>query len=135
VALSLAWYIVLRVQIPGFDPRVNGKFLARTGNSLDALAKNSGVRPLMDFFSAAPDELAAFLNAEGVSSEDAPSQLPPEKWFSATEGLKTVNALKEAVAEHQIEGASKIMDDLTEFENVLKVASAHGIDWHLAIDF
>ena len=131
----MAWYIALQRQIPGFDHRVNGKFLARAGDVLEALAKKSGVVPLMAFSSAAPDELAGFAEDQGLNVEDTPMKLPQEKWFSAEEGLKTVNALKQAVTQQDIEGASKIMQDLTEFENVLEIARANQIDWHLAIDF
>jgi hypothetical protein len=133
--LSVAWYIALQRQIPGFDHRVNGKFLARAGDVLEALAKKSGVVPLMAFSSAAPDELAGFAEDQGLNVEDTPMKLPQEKWFSAEEGLKTVNALKQAVTQQDIEGANKIMQDLTEFENVLEIARANQIDWHLAIDF
>ena len=44
-------------------------------------------------------------------------------------------ALKQALTEQEILGVSKIMDDLTEFEEVLNVASANQGPWHLAVDF
>jgi hypothetical protein len=133
--LSLAWYIVLQRQIPGFDHRVNGKFLARAGKVVETLAKKSGVVPLMAFFSAAPDELTGVVEDQSMNVEDTPVKLPPGEWFSAEEGLKTVSALKQAVTKQDIEGASQILHDLTEFENVLKIAKANQIGWHLAIDF
>ena len=88
--MSVAWYIVLQREILGFDPRVNGKILARTGNVLEALAKHAGVVPLMEFFSAAPDERVEFAEDHGLNVEDIPVELPTEKWFSPEEGLKTV---------------------------------------------
>ena len=130
----MAWYIVLQREIGGFDHRVNGKALAHASNVLEALAKNSSVVPLMYFFSAAPDQLAEFADDQVMSVEHTP-KLPSEKWFSAEDGLNTVIALKKAVIEQQIEAADKIIDDLTEFENVLKIASANQIGWHLAIDY
>lgn len=132
--MSLAWYIVLQRRIGGLDHGVNGQALAHAGSSLEALAKNAGVVPLMDFFSAAPGQLAQFPDDQERSVEPAPKP-PPEQWFSAEDGLKTVIALKKAVINEQIGEADKIIADLTEFENVLKIASFNQVDWHLAIDF
>ena len=50
--MSAAFYIVLEKPIKGFDHFVNGKALARAGEILDSLAKKSGTKPLMKFWSA-----------------------------------------------------------------------------------
>jgi hypothetical protein len=56
-----------RNQIEGFDHFVNGKALARAGELLDAMAKKIGTKPLMDFWSAAPEELNGIAEDLGVT--------------------------------------------------------------------
>ena len=133
--MSVAWYIVLERKIPGFDHGVNGKALGRAGKVLDALAEEAGTQPLMDFFSASPEELAGFAEDHGMDIKEQATKLAPEKWFSANEGLKTVRALARAVDNGKTEHAEAILDDLKEFKKVLEVAANNGIGWHLAIDF
>jgi hypothetical protein len=108
--------------------------LPHADNVLEALAKNSGVVPLMHFFSAAPDRLTEFADDQVMSVEHTP-KLPSEKWFSAEDGLNTVIALKKAIIKQQIEAADKLIYDLSGLEKVLKIASANQIGWHLAIDY
>ena len=124
--MSVAWYIVLERKIPGFDHSVNGKALRRAAKVLDALAEEAGARPLMDFFSASPEELAGFAEDQAVDLKEEATKLAPEKWFSANEGLKTVRALVRAVENGKTEHAQAILDDLTEFSKLLEVAAADG---------
>jgi hypothetical protein len=133
--MSHAWYIVLERKIEGFDYGVNGKALARAGKVLDALAEEAGVQPLMHFFSASPGELAGFVEDQGVNLNEKAISLPPEKWFPAEDGLKTVHALMQAAGNGKIELADQVADDLKEFNKVLEVARANGVAWHLAVDF
>jgi hypothetical protein len=133
--MSVAWYIVLERKISGFDHDVDGKALSGAGKVLDALAGDAGVQPLMDFFSASPEELAGFSEDQGIDLKEKAIKLPPEKWFSADEGLKTVRALIQAVDNGKTEHADKILDDLKEFKKVLEVARNNGVGWHLAVDF
>jgi hypothetical protein len=130
--MSVAWYIVLEREIPGFDPFVDGKALARAGDELERLAKNAGVSPLMKFFSASPNELAAFaedhgLDLKGTSAESA------EQWFSPEEGLRSVQALLEAVEKRPKD--ARVVSTLKEFQSVLETAQKHSVRWHLAVDF
>jgi len=130
--MSLAWYIKLERPIPGFDHGVNGKPIAHAGKMLDAIAEQSGVPPLMHFFSASPEELAQFT---GDDSFVATKKLPSERWFSAAEGLTTVHALIQGVQNTSSEHADRILDDLQQFQNVLEVAVTNAVRWHLAVDF
>ena len=82
----MSLYIVLENQDPGFDLHVNGNALSRAEEQHAADAKRLGVRPLMEFFSIGPDEAGDFLE----DIEVAAAKLPPLRWFSAEEGLKTV---------------------------------------------
>jgi hypothetical protein len=133
--MSVAWYIVLERKIPGLDHSVNGKALGRAAKVLDALAEEAGAQPLMDFFSASPEELAAFAEDQAMDLKEEATKLAPEKWFSANEGLKTVRALVRAVDNGKTEHAEAILDDLKEFNKVLEVAANNGVGWHLGIDF
>ncbi len=130
--MSLAWFVALEREIPGFDPFVNGKFIAKAGDQLDAVAKSSGVTPLMDFFSASPEVLEAMAEEAG---EDALVGGPEEQWFTAEDGLKTVRVLLQAASDGKLPSSEKIASDLRELETVLEKARAHGVRWHLAIDF
>jgi hypothetical protein len=130
--MSAAWYIVLERKIPGFDPFVNGKALARAGEKLEKLAKAAGVTPLMKFFIASPDELAEFAADHGASLKGAGVE-SAEQWFSPGEGLKVVHVLLEAVEKQA--GDAGVVSDLKEFQSVLETAQKHGVRWHLAVDF
>lgn len=124
--MSVAWYIVLEQKIPALDPFVNGKALAHASKELDALTKQAGLRPLMEFFSASPAELKS-LGVEGAN------ELPTEQWFTAEDGLRTVRAL--IVEAEKGKMGQRILDDLAKFERVLEAAYEHGVRWHLAVDF
>src|SRR5258708_36920962 len=97
--LSVAWYIVLEREIPGFDHSVNGKAVAKAGAQLDSYAKEKGLPLLMSFFSISPEELAGFAEDHGISLE----QPPPQKWFPADDGLKTVNGLIYDAEKHKLD--------------------------------
>lgn len=128
--MSVAWYIVLEREIPGFHHAVNGKALAKSSKQLDSIAKEKSLPTLMSFFSASADELMGFADEHGVSLKEPP---PSEKWFSADDGLKTVNGLIDAAARDELD--ARIIADLQEFKTVLETARRNGIGWHLAVDF
>ena len=125
----MALYIVLENKDPGFDPFVNGKALGRSEEQLAELATRLGVRPLMEFFSANPEEAREFARSQGLGEV----KIPEEQWFSPDEGLQTVCALlREVVNMADLEA---VKADLLEFESVLGQAQKKGIKWHLAVDF
>ena len=126
--MSAALYIVLEKRIPDVDTMVDGKMLSKSEKHLAAAANRLGVRALMEFFSTSADE-AADLLGDDVADID----IPPAKWFSAEEGLKTVDVLLgEADVNPDLKAAK---DDLLECQRVLREAQKHGVRWHLAIDF
>ena len=133
--MGVAWYIVLEKKIPGFDPAVNGRALARAEKILGTLATELGVPGLMQFFSAAPEELAGFAEDHGVDLESKGIILAAEKWFPAEDGLRTVRALIQAGERNRVSQPDPIMGDLKEFENVLEIAQRDDVRWHLAIDY
>jgi hypothetical protein len=127
--LSAAWYIVLERKIPGLDHSVNGKAVAKASAQLDFFAKEKGLPLLMKFFSISPEELAGFAKDHGVSLE----QPPPQQWFSADDGLTTVNGLIDGAEKHKLD--ARVIADLREFQTVLEAAKKHDVRWHLVVDF
>jgi len=120
---------VLEREIPGFNHAVNGKAIAKAVDQLDSLAHEESLPPLMSFFGISPQELAGFAGDHGVSLE-----IPaPEKWFSADDGLKTIDGLLDGAKEHKLD--SRVIADLQRFKAVLETARRNGVRWHLAIDF
>jgi hypothetical protein len=122
--MGSAHYIVLEKEIDGLDTMMDGKSLSRHIEALDDAARKLGVRPLSEFFSMPPDELAEFLD----DADDI--QLPPLKQFSAQDGLATVRALLTHTPVH----ADHVVDDLRECERILSAAGEHGVGWHFQID-
>ena len=60
-------------------------------------------------------------------------QLPTEKWFSADDGLKTINGLLDEAENHKLD--ARLVADLRELKSVLEKAKQNGVGWHLAVDF
>jgi hypothetical protein len=133
--MSVALYIVLQRHVLGLDHHVNGNALGRAGKLLDVLAEKAGTKPLMQFFSAAPEEVSEFASSHGLAVEENETFFPPECWFPAEEGLVTIRGLREAARTERIDNLEKIVADLDEFERVLNGAKEHGVGWHLAVDF
>jgi hypothetical protein len=119
----------LECQIPGFSHSVDGKALAKARVQLDLLAKEKSLPTLMSFFSMSPEEAAGFAADHGVSLE----QPPPQKWFFADDGLKTVNGLLDGADKRKL--GARVIADLQEFKAVLEAAKRNGVGWHLAVDF
>ncbi|MES2571981.1 MAG: hypothetical protein V4710_18245 [Verrucomicrobiota bacterium] len=126
--MGTALYIALETVIPGVDTMIDGKMLSKAEEQLAKAATRLGVRPLMHFFSLSADE-ATDLLGDDVAGID----IPAVQWFSAEEGLTTVDALLTAVdASPEFKAAR---EDLLECQRVLQEAHSHGVRWHLAIDF
>lgn len=132
--MSAAYFIVLDNSNPGFDPFVNGKFLSKESDVLAAIAESAEQPTLDDFVSLAPDEAAAMIEEFGGDAGDV--ELPPERWFSADEGIGWAKALMAEVEKKRssFENIDGVMNDLREYEQVLNQAKAIGAKWHLQVD-
>lgn len=128
--MSAAYYIILERQIPGLNHIVNGKALPRVGETLREIANKCGVQPLMDFFSASPEEVAGVAHDHDIALS---VPVPSERWFSADEGLVTLAALITEAEKERV--GLGVIDELRDFQRVLEAAKLHGIRWHLAVDF
>jgi hypothetical protein len=127
-------YIVLEGKIPNTDAYVNGSSLSKNNTVLESMAKKLGVTTLMSFFSASGDELASLMG-EGALDATINNAKFDEKWFTAEDGLKTVHALLKSTDESSLSDRDRITTELQEFAKVLELAKAHGIRWHLAVDY
>lgn len=127
-------YIVLEKKIPGSDILVNGNFLSKHNDELEKMAKRLGVRPLMSFFSMSNEELSSLEEEYAIDLGKAKSRTA-DTWFTAEEGLRTVNALQENLSTLRLKDADRVEADLREFVGVLELAKANGIRWHLAVDY
>ena len=133
--MSVAYYIVLEDEVPGLDPFVNGKAIAHAGEkTLAALCRSLGVRPLTDFVSEDPDELAGLLDDDGF---DMPGDWPQVEWFDADQGLATVRALQRHLVANPdaLHDAEAIVGELVEYALVLEHARDAEVRWRLALDF
>jgi HPt (histidine-containing phosphotransfer) domain-containing protein len=125
--MSLAYYIVLDRDDPGFDPFVNGKFMAAEAKRINKAAKNLGLKRL--------DDLTSY---EELADEDF--GLPPEEaeggWFDPEEGLAWLAALLERFRQEPkvLKNAEGVIADLEECLGVLEKAKSAGARWHFALD-
>lgn len=129
--MSVAYYIVLDNDAPGFDPFVNGKALAHEEN-LVALCKKLGLRTLDDFVVMSQDDLSDWLEEDidqPVGEED--------QWFTADEGLEFVAALSAHIKAHPktVKDAAGCLEDLAEYSAVLEKARLADVKWRLNLDF
>jgi hypothetical protein len=131
--MGAAWYIALEQKIPGFDELlVDGKSLADASDELDNIARRRAVTPLMEFFGAGADEIMDLLGEDGIEGMEG---LEP-RWFAPSDGLTTTEALMSHIQSDptSVPRADFVLEDLRNFEKVLKRANAEGIRWHLAVD-
>ena len=124
----MAFYIVLEREIEGLDMEIDGKALSRANDSLEELARNLGVRPLLEFFSLSPESSRDFMEGERIDANEF--ELPPLQQFSAEEGLRTIRALMG----YDGDGREQVLKDLQQCEVVLTAAQQNSIGWHLEID-
>src|ERR1041385_4095755 len=113
--MGTALYIALEKKIPDVDTMIDGKMLSKSEKHLAKAAKRLGVRPLMDFFSTSGDEAAHLLGDDAAGIE-----VPATQWFSAEEGLRTVDGLlTEIETSPELKPAK---DDLNGCQRVLREA-------------
>jgi hypothetical protein len=129
-----AFYIVLQEKIPGVDATgMEGRALSKHSETLEGLAKQASVKPLLSFFSANPEEASGLLDEGGVGQPDV--AIPDEQWFQADEGLATIAALLLSLAAAPSAEALAMARELVQFQHVLKAARSRNIRWHLGIDY
>ena len=135
--MSASLYIVVEGEDPGFDIFVNGRALARYEDALERVALRVGVRPLIEFFSADENSMSLLIE-EGAGNPDLMRRLPPPQWYSAIDGLTTVQALVAALADDPQQLGTEgpqVLSELEEYQRVLEKTMRAGLRWHLAVSW
>ncbi len=127
--MSVAYFIVLDNDNPGFDPFVNGKTLAKEAPRLNTLCATLGLPTFDDFVS---------MDLEDMFDEDeCETAAVSPQWFTADEGLAFITSLRDHIRTNPstVKDAAGVVADLDEYLAVLTSAKAIGAKWHLAVDF
>jgi hypothetical protein len=130
-------YIVVQGDDPGFDIFVNGHALARNEDALEKLAEKLGVKPLLEFFSADQNSMALLLE-EGAGDPEWAKTLPPPQWFSPEDGLISICTLLDFLRLSSTALGSEtkgVVQELDEFEKVLRKTAAKRLRWQLAVSW
>ena len=129
--MSVAYYIVLDHEEPGFDAFVNGKFLARDAEKLDAICEELGIPKIDDFVVMSEDELADLLD-EDIELPEGES----EQWFTADEGIAFVTALTEHIKGNPgtLSNPQGVLEDLAEYADVFEKAKGIDAKWRFNLD-
>ena len=108
----------------------SGKALARESDRLDTAARRRSVAALTSLLSESQAALAAQLQADGF--DPSKMRLPPEQWYPATDGLKTLRALAEHVTANMndFKQPNPILRDLRAAEALLSAAETGGVQFH-----
>jgi len=134
--MALALTITLEKELPDalatYSKAGSGKALARESDRLDSAANRRGVVPITSMLSESQKALIAQMIEEGF--DPAKMRLPPEVWFTATEGLKTVRALAEHVTANlnDFKQPNPILRDLKAVEVLLIAAEAVTVRFHFS---
>jgi hypothetical protein len=134
--MALAIIITLANELPdpaatvGYTKSATGKALARESDRLDGVAKRYGAEPLTALLSESQAKLAEQMRADGF--DPAKMRLPPELWFPAAQGLKTIRALATHVTANlnDFKQPNPILRDLKAAEALLVAADAAGVQFH-----
>ena len=132
--MAQAILITLEREVPGasaaYAKGATGKALAREADRIDAAARRRSVATPTSLLSENPAALIEQLKADGFD----PSRMgvPPEQWFPAADGLRTVRALIEHVGANlnDFKQPNPILRDLKAAEALLAAAEAAGVRFH-----
>lgn len=132
--MGVAYYISTEKELPEIDSviDIDGKSIARISDFLEKekIYESLAVKPLEEFFG---DDVSEFL--DDVDDEHD-SDIGGEQWFSAEDGLTTVNALIGYIEAHKsaIPSADDVLVDLSDMLKILTVCKEHNSKWYLAMD-
>jgi hypothetical protein len=131
--MALILTITLQKDLPALAPYTKtspGKALARESDKLDFAAKKCGVTAITSLLSESHAALIEQMKAEGF--DPSKMRLPPEQWFPAAEGLKTVRGLSAHVTANlnDFKQPNAILRDLKAAETLLSEAHAQNVPFH-----
>ena len=132
--MALAIIVSLEKELPdalaAYRKADSGKALAREIEKLDFAARCKSVAAITSLLSESTEKLAEQMRAEGF--DPAKMRLPPEKWFAAGDGLKTMRALIEYVLGklNDFKQPNPILKGLRAAEGLLAAAEGAGVRFH-----
>jgi hypothetical protein len=132
--VALAIVVTLEKELPdataAYVKASSGKALARESDKIDFAARCCGVTQPSSLLSESHAALAEQMRAEGF--DPTKMRLPPEQWYPAAEGLKTIRALAGYVGEklNDFKQPNPILRDLKAAETLLAAAQAAGVRFH-----
>ncbi|HZL34341.1 MAG TPA: hypothetical protein VFC78_03460 [Tepidisphaeraceae bacterium] len=108
----------------------SGKALARETERLDSAARRRSVTPFTSLLSESQAALLEQMKEQGF--DPAKMRLPPELWFPAADGLKTIRAVAQYVTENinDFKQPNPILRDLKAAETLLAAAETAAIRFH-----
>ena len=128
-------YPVFETDIPGAQPHlsVSGRALSDELETLEKLTEAIHIPSLMHFFSTSAEEVAGLM---GLEEGEMPRFPVEEEWFSPSEALLSVRALRTHLhsSRDEMKNSKWILADLDAIEETLITAEHHGIRFHFAID-
>ena len=132
--MALAFVVSLEKDLPdasaAYAKAGSGKALAREADKLDFTARRKSVATLTSLLSESQAALIAQLKADGF--DPTKMRLPPEQWFPASDGLKTVRAIAEYVSANlnDFKQPNPILRDLKAADALLVAAESAGVRFH-----
>jgi len=115
-----------------YTKAASGKAIGRESDKLDSVARRKSVTPITSMLSENPAALMAQMREEGF--DPAKMRIPPERWFPAADGLKTVRAIAEYVNANlnDFKQPNPILRELKAAEILLTAAEAGGVKFHFS---
>lgn len=131
--MALAFIITLDkdvAELAAYTKAGTGRAIAREADRLDMAARSKSVTGLTGLLSENPAVLAEQMRAEGF--DPGRMRLPPEQWYSAGDGLKSVRGIAEYVSAklNDFKQPNPILRDLKAAETLLLAAEAAGARFH-----
>jgi hypothetical protein len=134
--MALALVITLQRELPdamaAYVKAKTGKALARESERLSTAARRCNVPALSAMLSESQAALIAQLQADGF--DPAKMRIPPEQWFPASEGLKSIRGLAAHVAANlnDFKQPNPILRDLAAADALLTAAESAAIAFHFS---
>ena len=108
----------------------SGRALARESDRLDFAARKMSVPALTTMLSESHAALIEQLKADGF--DPSKMRLPPEQWYPASDGLKSIRALAAHATAHlnDFKQPNPILRDLKTADALLSAAETAGVRFH-----
>jgi hypothetical protein len=136
--MALALLVLLETKLPDaeaiYTKAATGKALIREADRVDSTARRKNVTSLSAMLSENQSALIAQLIADGF--DPSKMRLPPEMWYTAADGLKSVRAIAEYVNANlnDFKQPRPILRDLQAIELLLTAAEAASVRFHFIKD-